>query len=685
MLLNRDISWLGFNVRVLQEASDPTIPLYERIKFLSIFSSNLDELFRVRYPYIVALGKLNNKIKKQARLELNEDISAKIQTEINRQLEIYGQILKEEIIPQLKDNNICFYYNSPIKEEHIREIKDIFLSQILSFIQPLYLDGKVKQQFIPENGKLYMIVSLKDTEPGTLKHAVVNIPSDKLQRFFILTPINNCRYVIFIDDIIRSNLQSLFPGLEIQGIYNIKFNRNSELFLNDELSGNLLLKIEKQLHKRDLGVPSRFLYESTMPRNVQLLLASLFDLNFEEMFAGDRYHHLSDLSSFPRFNENLTYPNIKPLVLPELRDCADIFKVLNTKDILLHLPYQSYNPVLSFFNQAAVDTGVTDIYITLYRVATESHIVNALISAAKNGKRVIAFIELKARFDEANNIKWSKQMKNAGITIIYSIPNIKVHSKIAIIRKNTGSQVLSYALLSTGNFNEVTAQFYTDHVLMTTDPSIIKELLQLFKLLQKNNTLGFRPKPVFEKLLISQFNMLAQFEKLIENEIQKARSGQKALIRIKINNLEEAHLIELLYKASEAGVTVQLIVRSICCLVPGIKGISSNITVKRLVDRYLEHTRFFIFGTDHDAEVIMGSADWMNRNIHHRIEVCVPITSNYCKKELIDYFNFQWLDTTKTREILGSGEMQIAGNEMDNSVNAQQSIYQYLQQKAQYV
>lgn len=485
MLQNRDISWLGFNARVLQEANDHTVPLYERIKFLSIFSSNLDELFRVRYPYIVALGKLDNKIKKQARLELNEDIPAKIQTEINRQLEIYGQILKEQIIPQLKENNICFYYNSQIKEEHTSEIKDIFLSQILSFIRPLFLDGKVKQQFIPENGKLYMIVSFKDTEPGTLKHAVVNIPSDKLQRFFILTPRDNCRHVIFIDDIIRSNLQSLFPGLEIQGIYNIKFNRNSELFLNDELSGDLLLKIEKQLQKRDLGAPSRFLYESTMPRNVQLLLASLFDLNFEEMFAGDRYHHLSDLSSFPRFNENLTYPNIKPLELPEFRDCADIFKVLNTKDILLHLPYQSYNPVLSFFNQAAVDTGVTDIYITLYRVATESHIVNALISAAKNGKRVIAFIELKARFDEANNIKWSKEMKNAGITIIYSIPNIKVHSKIAIIQKNTGSQVLSYALLSTGNFNEVTAQFYTDHVLMTTDPSIIKELLKLFKILQK--------------------------------------------------------------------------------------------------------------------------------------------------------------------------------------------------------
>lgn len=683
MLLNRDISWLGFNLRVLQEACDNAVPLYERIKFLSIFSSNLDELFRVRYPYIVALGKLDKKIKKQARIELDEDIPAKMQAEINRQLEIFGTVLKDKIIPELKENNICFYYNSTIKEEHTQEIKDIFLSQILSFIQPLYLDGNIKQKFVPENGKLYVIVSLKDTEPGTLKHAVVNIPSDKLSRFFVLAPVDGCRYVIFIDDIIRYNLQSLFPGLEIQGVYNIKFNRNSELFLNDELSGNLILKIEKQLHKRALGTPSRFIYESTMPRNIQLLVASLFDLNFEEMFAGDRYHHLSDLSTFPRFNELFTYEKIKPLVLSGLQDCGDIFKVLNTKDILLHLPYQSYNPVLSFFNQAAVDTGVTDIYITLYRVAAESHIVNALISAAKNGKRVIAFIELKARFDEANNIKWSKEMKKAGITIIYSIPNIKVHSKIAIIQKNTGNQVLSYALLSTGNFNEVTAQYYTDHVLMTTDPFIIKELLLLFKLLQKNNTTWLKPKPVFEKLLISQFNMKEQFEKLIENEIQKAKSGKEALVRIKINNLEEPHLIDLLYKASEAGVIVKLMVRSICCLVPGIKGISSNITVKRLVDRYLEHTRFFIFGTDATAEIIMGSADWMNRNIHHRIEVCVPISANYCKKELIDYFGFQWSDSVKTKEVLANSETITTGTHLDNCSNAQQSIYQYLKQKTE--
>ena len=681
MLINRDISWLEFNLRVLQEATDQRVPLYERIKFLSIFSSNLDEFFRVRYPFIITLSKLDKKIKKQASIELKEDILPDIQNEINRQLDIYGHTLQDQIIPQLKENNIIFYYNSNILPAHLPEIKELFLSQILSFVQPLYLDTNANQKFIPENSKLYLFISLKDIEPGTLKHAVVNIPSDKLSRFFVLTPVDGTNYVIFIDDIIRLNLPLLFPGAEIQGVYSIKFNRNSEIFLNNELSGDILLRIEKELKKRDLGAASRFLYESSMPRNVQFLLAALLELNFEEMFAGGRYHQLSDLSGFPKFGQDLAYPKRKQLMLPELKDSADIFNVLHTRDILLHLPYQSYNPILSFFNQAAVDTGVTDIYITLYRVAAESHIINALISAAKNGKRVIAFIELKARFDEGNNIKWSKEMKKAGITIIYSIPNIKVHSKIAIIKKNTGNQVLSYALLSTGNFNEITAQFYTDHVLMTTDPSIINELLLLFRILQKEGTDRLKTKAVFDKLLVSQFNMKEQFEKLIETEVQKAKTGKEALIRIKLNNLEEQSLIQLLYKASEAGVQVQIIVRSICCLLPGKAGLSSNIHVKRLVDRYLEHSRFFIFGTDAHAEIIMGSADWMNRNIHHRIEVCVPIVAADCKKELLDYFTLQWNDHTKTTRVGMGADSILPEAGTNNGTGAQQLIYEYLEKK----
>ncbi len=677
MLVNRDISWLEFNLRVLQEATDKTVPLYERIKFLSIFSSNLDEFFRVRYPYITTLSKLDKKIRKQASVELKDDVASEIQTEIHRQLDMYGHALEEQIIPELKENRINFYYNTEIRPEHLAEIKELFLSQILSFVQPLYLDTDANQKFIPENSKLYLFVSMKDHEPGTLKHGIVNIPSDKLSRFYVLTPIDGYQYVIFIDDIIRMNLPFLFPGWDIQGVYSIKFNRNSEICLNNELSGDIMFKIEKELKKRELGAPSRFLYESNMPRNVQFLIAGIFNLHFDEMFAGGHYHQLSDLSSFPKFDTDLTYPKIKQLLLPELQDTADIFNVLHTRDILLHLPYQSYNPVLSFFNQAAVDSGVTEIYITLYRVAAESHIINALISAAKNGKKVVAFIELKARFDEHNNIKWSKEMKKAGITIIYSLPNIKVHSKIAIIKKVSGNQILSYALLSTGNFNEVTAQFYTDHVLMTSDPSIINELMTLFRILQKNTADRLKTKSSFEKLLISQFNMKEQFEKLIDNEIQKAKNGKEAMIRIKLNNLEEAGLINALYKAGEAGVTVQIIVRSICCMIPGH---SKHITIKRLVDRYLEHSRFFIFGNDANAEIIMGSADWMNRNIHHRIEVCVPIVTADCKKELLDYFRIQWNDHTKITTIGAAEQYTASANGADNR-SAQQLIYEYLENK----
>ncbi|MDB5248782.1 MAG: Polyphosphate kinase [Segetibacter sp.] len=681
MLFNRDLSWLGFNFRVLQEAADKKVPLFERIKFLSIFSSNLDEFFRVRYPAVFALSKLNEKTQMQAVTGYNEDIPEKMQSEINRQLNIFGSILTNDLIPELRNSGIVFYYGQPIRGEHINEIREIFLSQVLSFIQPIFLDGNISNKFIPENNYLYFIVSLKEEDATTNSVAVINIPSNKLPRFFVLSPIDNQEYIIFIDDIIRENLECIFPGQNIQGVYSIKFNRDAELKLEDEYSSNLMHKIEKQLRKREYGAPSRFLYEQSMPRNVQLFIASTFNLQFEEMFAGGRYHHLSDLASFPSFNKKLKFEKWKPLKLAEVNDCGDIFTILNTKDILLHLPYHSYNPVLSFFNQAAVDTSVKEIYITLYRVAADSHIVNALISAAKNGKKVVAFVELKARFDEANNIKWSRIMREAGIKIIYGIPHIKVHSKIAVIKKAAGSNTLTYAILSTGNFNEVTAQFYTDHLLMTTDPNIIKELLVLFKYLQKDHKVPGKGKAKFDKLLVSQFNMNEKFEKLIDEEIQKANLGEEALIRIKVNNLEEPHMINLLYKASQQGVKVNMIVRGICCLMPGIPGISDNITVRRLVDRYLEHTRLFIFGAGDNPELIMGSADWMIRNLHHRIEVCVPIKNLDCKKELVDYFEIQWSDTDKA-VVLSPNLEQHRVNEGDGQrVNAQYSIYKYLQNR----
>jgi polyphosphate kinase len=678
MICNRDLSWLAFNLRVLQEAADDEVPSYERLKFLSIFSSNLDEFFRVRYPEIVALSVLNKKTRKAAQ-GTSENIDEKVQDEINRQLNFFGSILHTEILPLLKENGIIFYYDAPIHNEHLPEIREIFLSDILSFIQPIYLDGKTKKSFIPVNNQLYFVVTLQEHNDGILKQAIVNIPSEKTKRFFSLTPIDNINYVIFLDDIVRENLVYLFPGQQIHGVYSIKLNRDAELYLMDDYRGDLLKKIERQLKKRAFGTPSRFLYQLGMPRNLQMFLAGAFNVNTNDMFAGGRYHNLKDLSSFPDFNKLQHYEKRKPLSSSNIMNSGDIFNILLAEDVLLHIPYQSYNPVLSFFNQAAVDIDVTDIYITLYRVAEESHIINALISAAKNGKNVIVFIELKARFDEANNIKWSRVMKDAGVKIIYSPFKIKVHSKIALVRKRKDANKQSYAVISTGNFNEITAQFYTDHVLMTTDKQIVKELSQLFKFLQTKELSKKERNYGFDVLLVSQFNMLDELKKLIDNEIDKASRGEEALIRIKVNNLEEPGFIDYLYKANKAGVKINLIVRSICCLVAGIPGESENITVKRIVDRYLEHSRILIFGTRDAAEVIIGSADLMTRNLYHRIEADVRIKNETCKKELIKYFTKQWDDNDKAVMLLAHFEQKKIRDEGATKINAQQSIYNFLE------
>lgn len=680
MLYNRDLSWLGFNFRVLQEATDKDVPLFERMKFLSIFSSNLDEFFRVRYPAVIALSRLNEKTKLKASVEVTDDIAEKIQYEVNRQLEFFGAALTQEIIPELKNNGIGFYYNTPIRTEHGREIKEIFLSNVLAFIQPILIDDK-GSHFMPENNQLYFVVTLKEKDQGILKQAIVNIPSNKLKRFYTLTPIDGEAYVIFLDDIIRENLQFIFPRLEIVSVYSIKFNRDAEMRLSDEYSGDLLNKIEKQLKKRDIGLPSRFLFEGSMPRNLQLFLAAAFSVKYEDMFAGGRYHHLSDLSAFPVTDKNLQFSKFTPLALPKIMDSGDIFNLLEQQDVLLHLPYQSYNPVLSFFNQAAVDADVTDIYITLYRLAADSHIVNALISAAKNGKNVVVFIELKARFDEANNIKWSRVMKEAGINLIYSLPQIKVHSKIALVKKKIDGHQLCYAILSTGNFNEVTARFYTDHVLMTSNMAIINELQQLFSFLEKGRNEIGDVKIKFNELLVSQFNMVDEFEKRITQEIKKAKSGLAARIRVKVNNLEESGMINYLYKAAKAGVKIELIVRSVCCIVTGMEGMNDNITVHRLVDRFLEHSRLFIFGADEDAIVFMGSADWMTRNLYHRIEVCFPVRDATSRKELMDYFDMQWTDNSKAVQLLPDNQYKRTEAVNGSVINAQQHIYQYLKER----
>jgi polyphosphate kinase len=676
MFYNRELSWLGFNYRVLQEAASSSVPLFERLKFLSIFSSNLDEFFRVRYPAVLALSSLKKKTQKQIIAESPGELIEQIHKEITRQLLEFGSVL-DQVLPELRRNGIYLYYSEPVKEIHQQEVTDIFLSQVLSFIQPLLLDGKNK--FNPANNQLYFAIALKKDQEDLIRHAVVNIPSEKLPRFFILSPEDNMNYVIFIDDIIRENMQIIFPGFEMLSIYSFKINRDAELDFEEEYHADVLKKIERQLTKRNFGHPSRFLFEKTMPLNIQLFFTSVLDLDLDEMFSGGRYHNLKDLIALPAFGKNLLYNVIQPIHKKLFRN-GDIFNLVLSKDVLLHFPYHSYNTILSFFNQAAIDPDVSEIYIALYRVASESHIVNALISAAKNGKKVTAFLELKARFDEHNNIQWSKKMKEAGVRLIYSIPGIKVHSKIALVKKQNKENIIRYSVLSTGNFNETTAKFYTDHVLLTTNETIGNELQRLFKFLGERRIPLNANELKFKKLLVSQFNMTERFNELIEKEIKKQKKGIPALIRIKLNNLEEQGMINSLYNASREGVKIQLIIRGICCIVPSLKEISENIIVKRIVDRYLEHSRIFIFGTEADCEVMIGSADWMNRNLHRRIEVCVPIDDGACKKELIDYFELQWSDNDKS-VFFDENMQQIKPGTNGNTVNAQQSIYNYIKEQ----
>jgi len=683
MYHNRDISWLGFNHRVLQEAADPSVPLLERVKFISIFSSNMDEFFRVRYPVISFYATLKNKTLNKINQPYDKKLVEKVQDIVEQQLEEFGNIINTQLLPELEKQRIVLYYNRPVPDKFTSQIRELFFSRILSFIQPVFIDESFYQDFFPENNKIYLFVLLKKEEKDTLSHAVINIPANKLGRFFKLESDDEEQHIVFMDDIIRDNLNCIFTGFTIHSCYSFKVTRDSELYLDEEtIDKDIIKEMEKQLEKRDLGSPTRFLHEQGMPLSVQKFLANLLELKQEELYEGGRYHNLSDLSTLPVSRKDLEYPPMQQLKPVGLEYCDDIFRQMDEKDILLHFPYQSYNPVLTFFNQAAIDPDVQSISVTLYRVAAESHIVNALISAAKNKKKVQVFVELKARFDEANNIKWSKEMVKAGVKIIYSIPKIKVHSKIALVIKKTKDGTKGYGYVGTGNFNETTARFYTDHALFTSRNVVIKDLKHLLTILKQERRPQKDMPAEFAHLLVSQYNMVAAFEKEIMQQIKKNGKGLPASIRIKVNNLEDVYMIDLLYKAGKAGVKVKLLVRGICCIVPRQENLSENIEVKRIVGRFLEHSRIFIFGEGDDSKIYIGSADWMTRNLYQRIEVCAPVMDVKLKEELIQYFNIQWNDTAKAVS-LDAELNQLRQNHLlaNDQKCSQEEIHTYLKEK----
>ena len=665
---NRDLSWLTFNQRVLEEAASPKVPLMEKIRFLSIYSSNLDEFYRVRMPVLKAIDR--DKDIQSADFAYRE-----AKRRINLQQQRYGEILRSIIIPELAKNQYNWLYRKDIPESIASTLRELFDNNIKPLLSPVYME-QANTNFFAENNKLYLGVVLRNSS-AVEQLLMLNIPSDALQRLYVVED-GDTKNILFIDDIIRSNLQTMFEQDTVMAAYAVKVTRDAELHLEEEVDENIIAAMEKELAKRDYGIATRFLCQPDIPLRHLYKMVYALNLQHSSIVLGGYYHNLRDLNSFPLDEPEFSYPNWPAMQLYVQEQERSIFNRIQRQDLLINLPYQSFDPILEFFETAATDPEVTEVYCTLYRVAKNSRVVTALIDAAKHNKKVVVMLELKARFDEENNIKWATKLKAAGAAVIYSSVKYKVHAKVALVKRNSTQGIQRFGLLSTGNLNENTAKFYTDHALLTAAPNLLHELESLFHFLATpKKTLALKNELNFAELLVAQFNLRDHFLSLIEREIQFAKSGCPAAITVKLNNLEEKTLISKLYDASNAGVMIKLIIRGICCLIPGVSGQSENISIIRIVDRYLEHGRIFIFHNNGNKAIFMGSADWMNRNIYSRIEVCFPIYDPQLKTQLEQLMYIQLNDTKQAVQL----DMALENNRIveKNGIRAQEEIYRLLQ------
>ncbi|MGB3465960.1 MAG: polyphosphate kinase 1, partial [Cyclobacteriaceae bacterium] len=555
---NRDLSWLKFNYRVLREAQDPSVPPIERLRFLAIYSSNLDEFFRVRVADIRKIEGINkNKINKKIKMNPGE-LLENIHREVGDQLTEYGETLKTILRILESEGLIIVYEDHEMNETQEQAVLHYFKTSVLTFLRPKIWEVTDTDDFL-NNKQLYFGVRME--KDGTNYGGYLNIPSDSLPRFFKLPATDGKHYFIFLEDIIRRHIDMVFPGYTVLECASIKLNKDADLHIDDEYSGDLVEKIKKQIKKRNLGTPSRFLYDANISDDLLSLLKEKFELSEKDLVSGGRHHNLNDLFQLPNpIGDHLEYDRQQPVIHTPFHKEKSVLAAIEQKDQVLHFPYQSYDYILQFFNEAAIDPGVEEINVTFYRMAEKSFIGDALISAAENGKTVKVFMELKARFDEENNLQWASKMEDAGIKIIYSIPGLKVHAKVALIKKRLpGGNSSYYGFYGTGNLNEKTARIYVDHALLTVHKSMNRELSSLFNFLYKRK----EPK-TFKNLLVSQFNIVDRFTEMIDREIDNHKAGKKAHIVIKINNLEEKNIINKLYEASQEGVKIDMIVRGIC-------------------------------------------------------------------------------------------------------------------------
>ncbi len=646
---NRDISWLSFNYRVLLEAADESLPVYERINFISIYSSNLEEFFQVRVADLRAIAKGYRVDENGTSEEEAQEIIREITQEVNRQMETRISIYENQILPLLRTSHIYFLQDKQdVSIVHLPFIRHYFINEIFPYLQPVPVKKGSIHSFLRDNC-LYMAVRMTPKEEifrEQYEYYIIKLPRKKIPRFIELPSYNGNYYIMFMEDIIKMNIDIMFPGYKIDSRYCFKVSRDADILIDDVISTrNMAQDVKRKIKQRKNGAICRFVYDRKMPDDFLSFLATAFDIQPDELIPGDKHLNLEDLNKLPNPCPHLKNNNKPhPITIKKLEKEKSVFQYIAQHDLLLFYPYQSFEHFIHFLQEAIHDPFCTEIMITQYRVAENSAIISSLIAAAHNGKKVTVFVELKARFDEENNLATSEMMKAAGINIIYSIPGLKVHSKVVLIlrRDKENNLMQSYACISTGNFNEQTARIYADICLFTANNETVSDLHTLFRLLQKEEV-----KPEFKQLLISQFNLVPQLKALIGHEIELARSGKEGRIILKMNALQETGMINELYRASEAGVKIDLIVRGICCLIPN-QPYSKNIRITRIVDSFLEHARVWYFGNGQNPRIFIGSPDWMYRNLFKRIETVCPVNDPLLKLELEDMLNIQLKGNCKT-------------------------------------
>jgi len=646
-IINREISWLSFNERVLQEANDPNTPLFERIRFIGIFSNNLDEFFRVRVATVrrmVDFGRDEESMPGPLTpRELHDQIQEIVQMQQTKVQEIFSNIMED-----LRKEDIYLVNEKGLSHAQGVVVRQYFQERVLPNLVPIMLSKKRNFPYLRDRS-VYLAVKLsKHNDPEDFAYSLIRIPSRSVSRFLVLPDVGAKRYVIMLDDIIRFCLDDLFFYFDYDRYeaYTLKVTRDAEIDIDDDISKSFIEKMEVGLKKRKIGRPVRLLYDRDMPDDLQKFILKKMKVEEEEnAVPGGRYHNHKDFMDFPEIGKpHHYYSKLPPMRHKDFPLHSSILRVIRRKDVMLHYPYQKFGHFIDFLREAAIDLEVEEIGITIYRIANDSKVVNALLNAIRNGKKVTVIIELQARFDEENNIFWSGKLQEEGANVINGIPGLKIHSKLALVRRREGNVLRNYAYIGTGNFHEGTARIYADDGLFTSDPRLADEVANVFEFF-KHNYKHFK----FNHLIVSPFQMRKTFTKMVNREIKNARSGKESWMILKMNSLIDTEMIMKLYEAGQAGVKIRLIVRGIFGMKTGIAGLSDNIEAISIVDKYLEHSRIFLFANGGDERCFISSADWMPRNLNRRIEVAAPIYDPEIMQELKTMLQIQLKDNSKAR------------------------------------